>query len=131
MESKQTSTYLAIILNLLSSSHVVLSWSSSNYNMHKYLVKYNSQSQNWKSLQSKKSQILRAIEENENIEDNMKKDSDDNDKEPIIAESVVRVDDGGSDLTDRFKYKVRSDSLAKFTYFFSLPYLCANGKHLK
>lgn len=25
---------------------------------------------------------------------------------PIIAQSTVKIDDGGSDLTDRFKYKV-------------------------
>ena len=36
-------------------------------------------------------------------------DSEDDSKDQndsIIAESVVQVDDGGSDLTDRFKYKV-------------------------
>lgn len=27
---------------------------------------------------------------------------------PIIAQSTVKIDDGGSDLTDRFKYKVCS-----------------------
>uniref|UniRef100_A0A7S2A1P5 Uncharacterized protein n=1 Tax=Trieres chinensis TaxID=1514140 RepID=A0A7S2A1P5_TRICV len=27
---------------------------------------------------------------------------------PVIAQSVVRIDDGGSDLTDRFKYKVNA-----------------------
>mmetsp|Transcript_48384 Transcript_48384/g.89723 ORF Transcript_48384/g.89723 Transcript_48384/m.89723 type:complete len:191 (-) Transcript_48384:199-771(-) len=30
------------------------------------------------------------------------------DEPPVIAESVVRIDDGGSDLTDRFKYKVNA-----------------------
>eukprot|EP00566_Odontella_aurita_P029453 CAMPEP_0113525678 /NCGR_PEP_ID=MMETSP0015_2-20120614/303_1 /TAXON_ID=2838 /ORGANISM="Odontella" /LENGTH=155 /DNA_ID=CAMNT_0000423887 /DNA_START=237 /DNA_END=704 /DNA_ORIENTATION=+ /assembly_acc=CAM_ASM_000160 len=30
------------------------------------------------------------------------------DDPPVIAESVVRIDDGGSDLTDRFKYKVNA-----------------------
>lgn len=28
--------------------------------------------------------------------------------QPIIAESTVRIDDGGSDLTNRFKYKVNA-----------------------
>lgn len=28
------------------------------------------------------------------------------DQEPIIATSTVRIDDGGSDLTNRFNYKV-------------------------
>jgi len=34
--------------------------------------------------------------------------SEDEDASPVFAESVVRVDDGGSDLTDRFKYKVNA-----------------------
>lgn len=33
---------------------------------------------------------------------------EDLDKLPIIGEAAVRVDDGGSDLTDRFKYKVNA-----------------------
>jgi len=32
--------------------------------------------------------------------------SDGDDDMPIIAESTVKIDDGGSNLTDRFKYKV-------------------------
>lgn len=27
--------------------------------------------------------------------------------DPVLGDSVIRIDDGGSDLTDRFKYKVR------------------------
>ena len=30
----------------------------------------------------------------------------DDEEEPVIAKSIVKIDDGGSDLTDRFKYKV-------------------------
>jgi len=37
-----------------------------------------------------------------------------NDEEAAVAESVVRVDDGGSDLTDRFKYKVNSKGTSLF-----------------
>ncbi len=32
----------------------------------------------------------------------------DDDEQPIIAPSTVRIDDGGSNLTDRFKYKVNA-----------------------
>ncbi len=32
---------------------------------------------------------------------------------PIIAQSTIKIDDGGSDLTDRFKYKVKKSSLEK------------------
>jgi hypothetical protein len=35
-------------------------------------------------------------------------DDDDIDDMPIIAQSTVKIDDGGSDLTNRFKYKVRN-----------------------
>ena len=37
------------------------------------------------------------------------KSSDDDEEEvPVIAKSTVRIDDGGSDLTDRFKYKMQA-----------------------
>ena len=40
-------------------------------------------------------------------EDNTE-DADDEEEPPIIATSTVKIDDGGSDLTDRFKYKVNA-----------------------
>ena len=58
-------------------------------------------------------------------------DSEDDSKDQndsIIAESVVQVDDGGSDLTDRFKYKVsvKWKSLVKNSTLY-LPYdLCSH-----
>lgn len=40
--------------------------------------------------------------------ENCDKNEDTNvDDMPIIAQSTVKIDDGGSDLTDRFKYKVK------------------------
>ena len=48
-------------------------------------------------------------EEDKNIEINDKKTED----ESVVVDSVVRVDDGGSNLTDRFKYKVGKHCLRK------------------
>lgn len=39
--------------------------------------------------------------------DGNRSDGEEEEEEEVLPESVIRVDDGGSDLTDRFKYKVR------------------------
>jgi hypothetical protein len=38
-------------------------------------------------------------------------DSDDEGDDEVIAQAVVKMDDGGSNLTDRFKYQVRRSKL--------------------
>lgn len=49
---------------------------------------------------------------------NSKNDEDkvNDDDVPIIAQSTVKIDDHGSDLTDRFKYKVKNmKTLSKYS----------------
>ena len=56
------------------------------------------------------SSCLFTTSDDDNISANdsaMNDDEEENlDDMPVIAQSTVKIDDGGSDLTDRFKYKV-------------------------
>ena len=46
-------------------------------------------------------------------------------EDEVIAQAVVKVDDGGSDLTDRFKYKV--NAVCKFLNGFKKFVTCSKG----
>lgn len=54
------------------------------------------------SRAAKPTTLQMTIEEDGNFEE------EDLENMPIIAQSEVKIDDGGSDLTDRFKYKVNA-----------------------
>jgi len=49
-------------------------------------------------------------DDDDDLESNSSEDVDGNEDDvtPVVETSTVRIDDGGSDLTDRFKYKVRN-----------------------
>lgn len=53
------------------------------------------------SLYQQGQPIFAAVDDDTNDGDSEQDDQDD-----VIPESIIKVDDGGSNLTDRFKYKV-------------------------
>ncbi len=55
---------------------------------------------------------------------NSKNDEDkaNDDDVPIIAQSTVKIDDHGSDLTNRFKYKVKNENFVEIFRTVNYPY---------